>query len=562
MYLNAKCRYGIKVFVVLFSDQYVKESLSHIESPKPKETQVPLEVASLERSKRIRKPKIIPDAYEGSFLNPKRPKLLDDDIFEPLKPGQLRRRRKKIVLDPVASNIPENGNGADIDKTESSNVSEIPEESGISESTKAQSPIELTEVNEVQSKGKLKRGRKKVVKTEPEEDTCKKEIRKRSPKDNSQTQSATSQLIEITNSVVWTFPDKGQEYVFQLENHMISHGPHGCVYTCDICHGIYKNKFSLKRHYLRNHINYRFLSKSDIVNCLINLQQVIEAENDNTEHVRTDKRKTSSNSEDSETYLQKDDDFSIKSESRLGHDNSFENTPVTDDVTTTIVIENDEIVGTATKRKPAENGLVDTKLVVVNEKDINQLNGNVNEATLKNSNDNSTSSKIFEDEKKALNSTSIKENDNNNTNNKSNGIDNVEEKNVDSLDDTFEHLEQKKAQLGGELENGFTKDTVNLKDENITTNGDKSSIKSETKMCQVTKRKGIYRCYTCKEIFDSLQDIKEHTLGHSDKDSANMPYKCDKCSMRFYFKQNLVRHSASHIGGYQILHHWSLTSFL
>ncbi|XP_064459699.1 uncharacterized protein LOC135369990 [Ornithodoros turicata] len=45
-------------------------------------------------------------------------------------------------------------------------------------------------------------------------------------------------------------------------------------YKCDVCTGIYQHAFSLKRHFLRTHINYKYLSEADVTNCNINLNLV------------------------------------------------------------------------------------------------------------------------------------------------------------------------------------------------------------------------------------------------------------------------------------------------
>lgn len=43
------------------------------------------------------------------------------------------------------------------------------------------------------------------------------------------------------------------------------------MFSCDICHAPYNHAFSLKRHFLRSHINAKYLPLSDITNCLINV---------------------------------------------------------------------------------------------------------------------------------------------------------------------------------------------------------------------------------------------------------------------------------------------------
>ena len=60
-------------------------------------------------------------------------------------------------------------------------------------------------------------------------------------------------------------------YQFELEAYHVERGKRGQkVFTCDICpSGVFKRSFSLKRHYLRFHINFAFLSPRDLNNCAI-----------------------------------------------------------------------------------------------------------------------------------------------------------------------------------------------------------------------------------------------------------------------------------------------------
>ena len=63
-----------------------------------------------------------------------------------------------------------------------------------------------------------------------------------------------------------------QHYSFELMDHHIFKGKHGKkFYKCDVCNGIYRHSFSIKRHFIRAHINYAFLSEMDVINCGINL---------------------------------------------------------------------------------------------------------------------------------------------------------------------------------------------------------------------------------------------------------------------------------------------------
>ncbi|CAG2057597.1 unnamed protein product [Timema podura] len=60
-------------------------------------------------------------------------------------------------------------------------------------------------------------------------------------------------------------PDK---FFFQIKSIHHMKLPDGQkLYACDICSGVYQRAFSLKRHYLRSHINYRHLTERDISNC-------------------------------------------------------------------------------------------------------------------------------------------------------------------------------------------------------------------------------------------------------------------------------------------------------
>ena len=546
-------------------------------------------VKSPEKTKRIRKPKIIPDAYEGPLVVPKKPKL-PDDIFEPLKPGQLRRRRRKKPLDSAASSdSAEIGENTDLNKALVPCLPDKAELTNLTDSAKSASPVEKCELNSPPSKIKKKRGRKKLKKTEQEESLCKKEKRKRLPKDklSSQTQSATSQLIEITNSVDWTFPEKGQEYIFQLKTHMIDHGPNGCVYTCDICHGIYKHKFSLKRHYLRNHINYRYLSKADIFNCLINLQQILETDGDIAQSMETENRGAKSSTESNESVSERDN-YVSKSDIKSESDNSLENSDVTSDrdkdVCTTIIIENDKIMkvetdtcskinsdSEASSDLTTKNGFTDSKLVLVNEQEKNKYKKISSEEELDNSDSGTVAGKENNETvlAKELDSSKIfnKDVDGDKETENGNCLINIQTEGNDAKSVKSKQLEVRNCVNDSEriIDSSVMKDLEQNNEQHNTAAGnsaasiDNTCVNSENAACKerdtaVVKheRKGIYRCYTCREIFDTLQEIREHTMGHSEKDSISMPYKCDKCSMRFFYKQNLVRHSASHEGGYKI----------
>ncbi|GBM55688.1 hypothetical protein AVEN_139387-1 [Araneus ventricosus] len=70
-------------------------------------------------------------------------------------------------------------------------------------------------------------------------------------------------------------PLGGNEIYFgfrvQESRHKIIHYKE-IAFQCHICKGIYKQKFSLKRHFLRNHINPEYISAADLSNCKIPIQ--------------------------------------------------------------------------------------------------------------------------------------------------------------------------------------------------------------------------------------------------------------------------------------------------
>ena len=66
----------------------------------------------------------------------------------------------------------------------------------------------------------------------------------------------------------------GGFYQFVLLPKQVIAGKQGRkVYKCDICLGDYRHAFSLKRHYIRNHINYKYVSQTDLLNCNISKDQ-------------------------------------------------------------------------------------------------------------------------------------------------------------------------------------------------------------------------------------------------------------------------------------------------
>lgn len=187
--------------------------------------------------KRKRKPKIIPDSYDGPFdfeekVNKplKTVKANKDDIFEPLQPGQKRRRRKKTFDSQNAIN------------TSEISMSDKPGNDPVKKETFV-TPENLVKEQHVESQSDIKKP------------------------------GHPKNIADINETVDWDFPARGEEYNFELLSHHVVSLNGKKAYKCDICLGLYKHMFSLKRHYLRNHINYKYLSKADLTNCLINLAQ-------------------------------------------------------------------------------------------------------------------------------------------------------------------------------------------------------------------------------------------------------------------------------------------------
>ena len=518
---------------------------------KPKIEVVPLPAIATEKPKRIRKPKIIPDSYEGPFLVPKKSRPVNDDQFEPLKPGQLRRRRKKVAPETAAKISVESSTEKELNETDESSLEKtsneadngvkVKEEELESENQSTQnktksSPVENESstyediINEV-AKGKRRR---KKSKEKIETEVNNKEKDENSPnKDNTASQpvSATNTLIEINNSVDWIYPERGQEYVFNLEKHMITQGPNGCVYTCDICTGIYKNKFSLKRHYLRNHINYRYLSKADIINCLINLQQVLETEGESgMVNVKTEPDETHGDTLDS----------SDGTNCAGGIDSGLTHDGISSDAYNSAIIENvnenGEMVNCyLNNSEKAETAIEDPASAPSNI--LPAVENGVEKSEYGRSEKSITQS--AEKESKDLKTKIIAEKEGQNSE-----LCNEDMKNFEIVDKQIKETGDTNTYLARKPETETTTSSENDKRTNGFVNND--SKLSQTRV-KTEQQQGLYRCYTCRQIFDTLQQIKCHTaLGHPEEINTKMQYSCDKCHMRFYFKHNLVRHSASH----------------
>ena len=87
-------------------------------------------------------------------------------------------------------------------------------------------------------------------------------------------QSGRDGQRRVTASMV-VKPEDGQTeslvngcFQFIMKDYHVVKGRSGRrLYRCDICGSVYRHAFSLKRHYIRSHINYFFVSKMDRLNC-------------------------------------------------------------------------------------------------------------------------------------------------------------------------------------------------------------------------------------------------------------------------------------------------------
>jgi len=95
--------------------------------------------------------------------------------------------------------------------------------------------------------------------------------------DDAASEDNQSLTAELDNEVEGTPPDDaaaaaaaaGRYFQFELlPVHTGSRNRLGRkMFECDVCAGVYRHGFSLKRHYLRNHINRRYISRVDALNC-------------------------------------------------------------------------------------------------------------------------------------------------------------------------------------------------------------------------------------------------------------------------------------------------------
>ncbi|XP_069115483.1 uncharacterized protein [Argopecten irradians] len=300
-----------------------------------------------------------------------------------------------------------------------------------------------------QTKGKQKRGRKKKSETMIQEEMpaeSKKADEEHAGREDSPMKacSVLEDLEEVEGNTVesleksWSYPAKHLEYLFTLGPHFSITQNGRRVYRCDVCAGVYKHTFSLKRHYLRNHINCRYLSRADITNCMILIGQQQLA------------------------------------------------------------------------------------ILKSNKKDLLQKVDNILSQTNK-----EEESKVQEKSESEMLKTGQE-------NSEKDSIDRVRDQEVESnkISDSPECNLQEPQQTPEQSEE--------IKKENTT---EESSPSNNT----LTSMTGLYKCNICYRLFDEIEALKLHTKDHP-KFLDVKGFACDKCEMRFTYKQNLVRHQMVHEG--------------
>ncbi|OWF44053.1 uncharacterized protein LOC110458823 [Mizuhopecten yessoensis] len=318
-----------------------------------------------------------------------------------------------------------------------------------------------------QNKGKRKRGRKKksemIVKEEiPPElrgDDEEHGGREGSPMKAS---PVLENLEEVEGNTVdsleksWTYPAKHHEYLFSLRPHFGTTQNGRRVYRCDVCSGVYKHTFSLKRHYLRNHVNCRYLSRADITNCMILIGQqqlAILKSNEKDLLQKIDETLVQTSNEDESNDTQRSDNESLDKKEEVSDSGSKENEMEVD------------------------------------------IDSSKTDASKIQSSTNSTEKDLHDSQKEQISESSTE---------------------------------------------------VKIKEENLTEESPDDEMQSASDK-PLPSKAGLYKCNICYKLFDEIEALKLHTQDHP-KVLDVKGFSCDRCHMRFTYKQNLVRHQMVHEG--------------
>ena len=315
---------------------------------------------------------------------------------------------------------------------------------------------------------------------------------------------------------------KGNFYQFDLKPyHVVKSRVGRKVFKCDICSGVYRHSFSLKRHYIRNHINYIYVSKTDLLNCNIPYS-VVEM---------TEIRRRA---ELPQEFIDKQE-----------KENIAENTE-------------GKAVGL-----PSDNNIGLERIM-----DIDIGNHDIKEEMLSDSenigDDSMGSNDLIKNDKVSNEDKSTKpEGDDDSLHGLSNNIsDNHEEMDIKS--EVNESLGVKKSG-GSELEKYLTGKipcTTGKHGSSLTSLGGEASpcssidsmLPGEDAPTPIglplpgAPRPGMYRCNICEQLMDNVTKLKTHLVNHPDAPDNGKAFSCDRCDMKFAQKQNLMRHQAVHTG--------------
>lgn len=451
------------------------------------------------KQKRRRKPKVIPDAYIGPLDwedNKTVVKKVKEDVFEPLQPGQKRRRRKKLSSDTLSSDGTSPPEGRQV----------LEEEDGVKPN--------VIKIEEKQFEKKAA-DEEKTSKLNKQLESSGNSARKNSTQGDCKKDSGQAlSIAEINNSVEWEFPKPGEEYNFELKKHHVVTEKGKKLYKCDICLGLYKHMFSLKRHYLRNHVNYKYLSKSDMTNCLINLAQVkhlmqkkfpeeVQCNGNETKEIIEDKIENSNHSESGQVIKDVENDATLKE--------NGDSIKTCDETSQNCVQENEVNGHLLQTNGTSENSVCDR------EKNDRSSKSHVEE-TVSQIVDESSLQTVFSE-------------------NSDGGISSAPFENSDGMQEF--HVE------GSNCMKNDVKLDENENKGDITEEGKENAMETNEETCSNIRMPGLFRCYTCYLTFDDFEGIREHTQNHPEQtDGACFP--CDLCSMRFNYKHNLVRHKKTH----------------
>ncbi|XP_050414813.1 uncharacterized protein LOC126828844 [Patella vulgata] len=129
---------------------------------------------------------------------------------------------------------------------------------GKSSPSSSKSPGGMKSPNSSRSPNKVKSMRKKTEKV----DNDKTDLKMKSGSPNS--------LLKTENSSNYF------EFHVGKKHHVIRDRDGKKMYECELCDVTYLKPFSLKRHFLRTHINCQYVSSRDLINCCINASQQME----------------------------------------------------------------------------------------------------------------------------------------------------------------------------------------------------------------------------------------------------------------------------------------------